>query len=57
MVTALAPKIGYDRAAKLAKEAYETGESVRAVALRHQVLPADELDRVLDLMRMTKPGL
>ncbi len=57
IVTALAPKIGYDRAASLAKEAYTTGEPLRAVALRHKVLPEDELDRVLDLLRMTKPGL
>ena len=55
--TALAPKIGYDQAAKLAKEAYSTGESLRQVALKHQVLPADELDRILDLHKMTKPGL
>lgn len=55
--TALAPIIGYDKAAKLAKEAYETGESLRQVALRNQVLPVEELDRVLDLMSMTKPGL
>ncbi len=57
IVTSLAPKIGYDKAAKLAKEAYQTGESLREVARRHQVLPEAELERVLDLMSMTKPGL
>lgn len=55
--TALAPKIGYDMAAKLAKEAYATGESLRQVAQRHKVLPPEELERVLDLISMTKPGL
>ncbi len=56
-VTALAPKIGYDKAAAIAKEAYQTGESVRQVAARHQVLSEEELDQILDLMSMTKPGL
>lgn len=55
--TALAPKIGYDLAAKLAKEAFATGKSLREVALAHKVLPEDELNKVLDLMAMTKPGL
>ena len=57
VVTSLAPKIGYDQAAKLAKEAYETGESLRVIAERKQVLPKEELDRVLDLISMTRPGL
>jgi fumarate hydratase, class II len=57
IVTALAPKIGYDRSAELAKEAYKTGESLRTLCLKHKLMPEDELDRVLDLMAMTKPGL
>ncbi len=55
--TALAPKIGYDKAAQLAKDAYKSGKSLRQVAKEQQVLPEAELERVLDLMRMTKPGL
>ncbi|MCC6953616.1 MAG: class II fumarate hydratase [Deltaproteobacteria bacterium] len=55
--TALAPKIGYEQAAKLAKEAYASGKSLRQVALEKNVLPREELDRLLDLMSMTKPGL
>lgn len=55
--TALAPKIGYDKSAKLAKEAFETGEPLRVVAKRHKVLPDAELDAALDLLSMTKPGL
>ncbi|MFN8390956.1 MAG: class II fumarate hydratase [Bdellovibrionota bacterium] len=56
-VTALAPKIGYEKAAAIAKEAYKTGSSVREIALKHNLLPQAELDRVLDLLAMTKPGL
>jgi fumarate hydratase class II len=57
MCTALAPIIGYDNAAKIAKEAYATGKTVRQVALEHKVLPEKELNRVLDPSRMTKPGI
>ncbi len=56
-VTALAPKIGYDKAAQIAKEAHKTGATLRSVAAKHNVLPADELESALDLMAMTKPGL
>jgi fumarate hydratase, class II len=55
--TALAPKIGYDKAARLAKKAFETGKSLRQVAEEEKVLPKEELDLVLDLMSMTKPGV
>ena len=55
--TALAPKIGYDKAAALAKKAFASGRPLREVAKEENVLPPDELDRVLDLMSMTKPGL
>ena len=55
--TSLAPKIGYDKAAALAKEAFKTGEPLRTVAKREQVLPDDELDAALDLLSMTKPGV
>jgi fumarate hydratase, class II len=52
--TALAPTIGYDRAAALSKEAFDTGETVEAVALRKGLLPAEELRRVLDPRRQTE---
>ena len=55
--TALAPIIGYDRAAQLAKEAFKSGKSLREVALASGVMPQDELEKALDLMSMTKPGL
>jgi len=54
MVTALAPKIGYDQASAIAKEAYQSGRTVREVASEKQVLPQDELDRTLDPWNMTE---
>jgi len=54
IVTALAPKIGYDQAAAIAKEAYESGRTVREVASEKQLLPQDELDRALDPWKMTE---
>ncbi|MBN2003341.1 MAG: class II fumarate hydratase [Anaerolineae bacterium] len=54
LATALAPVIGYDRAAEISKEAYRTGQTVREVALAWAVLPAAELDVLLDARRMTE---
>ncbi|MGD9028481.1 MAG: class II fumarate hydratase [Anaerolineae bacterium] len=57
LATALAPAIGHDRAAEVAKEAHRTGRTVREVAESGGVLPPAELDAALDVYRMTKPGL
>jgi fumarate hydratase class II len=57
MATALSPRIGHDRAAEIAKEAYRTGRTVREVALQKGVLPPKELAKILDAWRMTEPGL
>ncbi len=57
MCTALAPEIGYDAAAEIAKEAYRTGKTVRQVALEKKVLPAERLAHLLDPWRMTEPGV
>jgi fumarate hydratase class II len=56
MVTSLAPVLGYDRAAEIAKEAFKTGKTVRQICEEQQVLPADELVAVLDPLSMTEPG-
>ena len=56
MVTSLAPKIGYDRAAEIAKESAKTGKTVRELCLEKKVLPEAELKRVLDPIGMTEPG-
>ena len=53
LATALAPAIGYDRAAEIAKEAHKTGRTVREIAVEWQVLPPEELERLLDPRRMT----
>ena len=56
LATALAPVIGYDEAAKLAKEAHRSGRTIRELALERGLDPA-ELDRLLDPAAMTEPGL
>ena len=57
MCTALAPVIGYDQAADIAKEAFKSGQTVREVARQKKVLPEDELDKILDPYPMTEPGI
>ncbi len=56
LATALNPVIGYDEAAKLAKESMRTGRSIRQLA-RARGVSEKELNKVLDLGKMTKPGL
>ncbi len=48
MCTVLAPVIGYDKAAAIAKEAYQTGRTVREVAREKSGIPEDELNKLLD---------
>ena len=55
--TGLVPRIGYDAAAKIAKEAQATGKTVREVARERTDLSDEELDRILDPAAMTEPGL
>ena len=56
LCTALSPIIGYDAASKIAKEAYESGKTVREVALQSGVLSEDRLNEVLDPGSMTEPA-
>ncbi len=56
MVTSLAPRIGYDRAAEIAKESARTGKTVRQICLEKKVLPEAELNAALDPVAMTEPG-
>ena len=53
MCTALAPVIGYERAAAIAKEAYRTGKTVREVSMEEKVLPEAQLNELLDPLKMT----
>src|SRR5690348_6005860 len=57
LVTALAPKIGYAEAAKLAKEALATGLTVKELVMKKHVLEGAELEEVLDLRAMTELGV
>ncbi|PYK78996.1 MAG: aspartate ammonia-lyase [Verrucomicrobia bacterium] len=56
MVTSLAPKIGYDRAAEIAKESARTGKTVRELCQEKKILPEKELNAALDPVGMTEPG-
>ncbi|MCL8207276.1 MAG: class II fumarate hydratase [Actinomycetia bacterium] len=56
MVTALAPVIGYDRAAQIAKKSYETRRTVRELVLEENILPPEEVERILDPWSQTEPG-
>jgi aspartate ammonia-lyase len=57
LVTALAPKLGYAEAAKLAKEAVATGLTVRQLVVERGILKGKELEEVLDLRAMTELGV
>ena len=55
MSTSLNPLIGYEMAAKVTKEAFAEGKTVRQVCLENEVLSEDELKEALDPFRMTEP--
>ncbi len=55
MSTSLNPLIGYEKAAKITKEAFASGKTVRQVCLEQQVLPEEQLREALDPFRMTEP--
>ncbi|MBI4279251.1 MAG: aspartate ammonia-lyase, partial [Armatimonadetes bacterium] len=57
LATALAPVVGYDAAAEIAKEAHRTGRTVREVARERTKLSEEELTKLLDAARMTEPGI
>src|SRR5437867_9453968 len=56
MVTSLAPEIGYESAAKLAKEAFASGKTIRQLALEKKLMSEDRLRELLDPTSMTRPG-
>jgi fumarate hydratase class II len=57
LATALAPAIGYDEAAAIAKEASKTGRTIREVAREKTSLTDEQLDGLLNPEKMTEPGL
>jgi fumarate hydratase class II len=57
LVTALNPVIGYEKGAKIAKQAYAEGRSLKDMALELTDLTAEELDRLLDPRQLTEGGI
>ncbi|HET7373830.1 MAG TPA: aspartate ammonia-lyase [Gemmatimonadaceae bacterium] len=55
--TALAPQIGYARAAEISKQSVKEGVLIRDLVKRDAILPPDEIDEVLDLKKMTEIGV
>ena len=56
LVTALAPTIGYDNAAKIAKTAHKNGTTLREEALATGLVSAEDYDRIVRPEDMTRPG-
>jgi fumarate hydratase class II len=56
LATALTPEIGYERAAELAKAAYESGRTIRKVAEERSRIPKDKLAALLDPLKMVGPA-
>jgi aspartate ammonia-lyase len=57
MATALSPYIGYAATADLAKTSVATGRTIRDLALERGLLTAADLDRILSVEAMTRPGI
>jgi fumarate hydratase class II len=56
LVTALAPTIGYDKAAAIAKAAHKNGTTLKEEAIRSGAVTAEEFDRVVRPEKMLQPG-
>jgi fumarate hydratase class II len=56
MVTSLAPVLGYDLAARLAKQAFERNQTIRELVLEQKLIAPEQLDALLNARRMTEPG-
>lgn len=57
IITAICPHVGYQKAAEIAKEAIKTGEPVRGLILQDGALTEEELQKILDPMNLTEPGI
>ncbi|WP_044642565.1 aspartate ammonia-lyase [Risungbinella massiliensis] len=57
IITAVNPHLGYEVAARIAREAILTGQSIRDLCLQNDVLTEEELDLILNPFEMTKPGI
>ncbi|EFI42304.1 MULTISPECIES: aspartate ammonia-lyase [Peptoniphilus] len=57
MITAINPYVGYEKAAEIAKEALKTGQSIKELIIRDNLIPIDEIDDILNPFKMIKPGI
>ena len=57
LVTALAPHIGYDQAAEVAKKAHETGKTLKEIVISRELLTEQEFDQAVVPSDMTRPNL
>ena len=55
LVTALAPSIGYDKAASIAKTAYRNGTTLKEEVLKTDLIKESEYDKIMNPLKMTKP--
>jgi fumarate hydratase class II len=54
--TALNPVLGYERVAQLVKESAKSGKSIRTLVVEQGLVPEADVDRVLDLLSLTRGG-
>ena len=57
IITAICPYVGYQKAAEIAKEAIKTGESVRKLIIEKGLLTKEQMDEIMDPVKMTEPGI
>ena len=57
LATALSPYLGYEKTAEIAKESVATGKPIRQIVLERRLIEASELDRILSVEAMTRPGI
>ena len=55
LVTALAPKIGYDQAARIAKSAHKNGTTLKKEIMKSGILSEKEYNKIMNPLKMTKP--
>jgi len=53
VVTVLSPHIGYDEAGKIAKQAHESGRTIREIVMEKKILSKEVLEEILDPLSMT----
>ena len=56
LVTALAPKIGYDKAASIAKKAHKNGTTLKYEVIKAGLIKEKEYDKIMNPLRMTQPN-